>query len=190
MCGRRSAVRASGRRCTTPRSTLVRDAGRTTVTASTDQQVEPPEGPGSLAATTGVGRVELDAAGSRFLLQRGFALEQVERYSVFDLPFDADLVAKHCNGIANRPGQGWGGNNRPNWDNNNRPNWDNRPGLHPDNGSNINNFINNHNNFAVGNGNRWNDWHHGYWGNGQIDHPGYWGYRVGLQSGVLERLFQ
>ena len=32
---------------------------------------------------------------TRFLLQRGFALEQVERYSVFDLPFDADLVAKH-----------------------------------------------------------------------------------------------
>ena len=75
--------------------TLVRDAGRTTVTAATDQQVEPPEGPGTLAATTGVGRVEADAAGSRFLLQRGFALEQVERYSVFDLPFDADLVAKH-----------------------------------------------------------------------------------------------
>jgi GNAT superfamily N-acetyltransferase len=74
---------------------LARDAGRTTVTASTDQQVEPPEGPGTLAATTGAGRVEADAAGSRFLLQRGFALEQVERYSVLDLPFDADLVAKH-----------------------------------------------------------------------------------------------
>ncbi|KQR17916.1 GNAT family N-acetyltransferase [Cellulomonas sp. Leaf334] len=74
---------------------LVRDAGRTTVTAATDQQVEPAEGPGSLAATTGVGRVEADADGPRFLLKRGFALEQVERYSVFDLPFDADLVAKH-----------------------------------------------------------------------------------------------
>jgi tetratricopeptide (TPR) repeat protein len=93
-------------------------------------------------------------------------------------------------GIANRPsrpGQGGGGiqrpDNRPNWNNNNRPNWDNRTGLRPDNNTNINNFINNHNNFAVGNGNRWNDWHHGYWGNGQIDHPGYWGYRAGYNRG-------
>ncbi|WP_146846897.1 GNAT family N-acetyltransferase [Cellulomonas terrae] len=73
---------------------LVRDDGRTTVTAATDQRAEPPEGPGTLAATTGVGRVEADAEGSRFLLKRGFALEQVERYSVFHLPFDADAVAR------------------------------------------------------------------------------------------------
>ena len=75
--------------------TLVREAGRTTVTASSDQRAEPPEGPGTLAATTGVGRVTADDDGPRFLAKRGFALEQVERYSVFDLPFDADLVAKH-----------------------------------------------------------------------------------------------
>lgn len=75
--------------------TRVREAGRTTVTASSDQRAEPPEGPGTLAATTGVGRVTADDDGPRFLAQRGFALEQVERYSVFDLPFDADLVAKH-----------------------------------------------------------------------------------------------
>ncbi|KRD45623.1 GCN5 family acetyltransferase [Cellulomonas sp. Root930] len=73
---------------------LVRDAGRTQVTASTDQQVEPPEGPGTLAATTGAGRVAIDADGPRFLRKRGFALEQVERYSVFDLPFDPELMAK------------------------------------------------------------------------------------------------
>ncbi|WP_146931687.1 GNAT family N-acetyltransferase [Cellulomonas xylanilytica] len=74
---------------------VVRDAGRTTLTTSTDQRAEPPEGPGTLAATTGVGRLVADDAGPRFALARGFALEQVERYSVFDLPFDEDLVAKH-----------------------------------------------------------------------------------------------
>jgi GNAT superfamily N-acetyltransferase len=75
--------------------TLVRDTGRTHVLASSDQRVEPPAGPGTLPATTGVGRVLADDDGPRFLLKRGFALEQVERYSVFDLPFDADLMAKH-----------------------------------------------------------------------------------------------
>lgn len=74
---------------------LVRGAGRTQVTTSTDQRVEPPDGPGTLAATTGAGRVSTADEGVRFALARGFALEQVERYSVFDLPFDAELVAKH-----------------------------------------------------------------------------------------------
>lgn len=74
---------------------IVRDAGRTHVTAATDQRTEPPEGPGTVAATTGVGRVLADDDGPRFLRQRGFVLEQVERHSVLDLPFDADLVAKH-----------------------------------------------------------------------------------------------
>ncbi|WP_421735352.1 GNAT family N-acetyltransferase [Cellulomonas sp.] len=74
---------------------LVRDAGRSQVTASTDQHTEPPEGPGTLAATTGAGRVAVDEDGPRFLLARGFALEQVDRYSVFDLPFDPELIAKH-----------------------------------------------------------------------------------------------
>jgi GNAT superfamily N-acetyltransferase len=75
--------------------TLVREAGRTQVTMSTDQRAEPPDGPGTLAATTGVGRVSVDADGPRFALRRGFALEQVERYSVLDLPYDPELVAQH-----------------------------------------------------------------------------------------------
>jgi len=74
---------------------IVREAGRTHLTCSTDQRAEPPEGPGTLAPGTGAGRVATDDPGPRFVLQRGFALEQVERYSVLDLPFDPDLVAKH-----------------------------------------------------------------------------------------------
>ncbi|WP_315096115.1 GNAT family N-acetyltransferase [uncultured Cellulomonas sp.] len=74
---------------------LVRDAGRTTIGSSTDQRVEPPEGPGTLEPSTGVGRVCADDAGPRFLRERGFALEQVERHSVFELPFDGELIATH-----------------------------------------------------------------------------------------------
>ena len=55
--------RASVPRSTTPSIALVRDAGRTHVTTSTDQRAEPPEGPGTLAATTGIGRVLADDDG-------------------------------------------------------------------------------------------------------------------------------
>jgi hypothetical protein len=74
---------------------LVRDTGRTHMTAGSDQRAEPPEGPGTIAAATGAGRVVADDEGPRFLLSRGFVLEQVERYSVLDLPFDEELVARH-----------------------------------------------------------------------------------------------
>ncbi|MBO3086213.1 GNAT family N-acetyltransferase [Cellulomonas fengjieae] len=79
---------------------LVREAGRTQVTASTDHSVEPPDGPGTLAPSTGAGRVAADADGPRFALQRGFALEQVGRYSVLDLPYDAELIAKRADAEA------------------------------------------------------------------------------------------
>lgn len=74
---------------------LVRADGRTNLTMSTDQRAEPPEGPDTLAATTGSGRVSTADAGTRFALERGFVLEQVARYSQFDLPFDPAFVADH-----------------------------------------------------------------------------------------------
>jgi len=74
---------------------LVRADGRTNLTMSTDQAAEPPEGPDTMVATTGSGRVSTTDAGTRFALQRGFALEQVDRYSRFDLPFDPAFVAEH-----------------------------------------------------------------------------------------------
>ncbi len=73
----------------------VRAAGRTQVTASTDQRVEPPAGPGTLAPATGAGRVAVHDPGPRFLLRRGFTLAQVERYSVLDVPLDPGFVAAH-----------------------------------------------------------------------------------------------
>src|SRR6478735_1603912 len=73
----------------------VRADGRTNLTMSTDQQAEPPEGPDTLAPSTGSGRVSTTAAGTRFALARGFALEQVARYSRFDLPFDPAFIAAH-----------------------------------------------------------------------------------------------
>ena len=73
----------------------VRADGRTNLTMSTDQRVEPPDGPDTLAATTGSGRVSTTDAGTRFALEHGFALEQVARYSQFDLPFDPAFVAEH-----------------------------------------------------------------------------------------------
>ncbi|MEZ0447657.1 GNAT family N-acetyltransferase [Cellulomonas sp. ICMP 17802] len=74
---------------------MVRADGRTQMTMSSDQQVEPPEGPDTLAPTTGTGRVSTTDAGVRFALARGFALEQVARYSRFDLPFDPAIIAEH-----------------------------------------------------------------------------------------------
>lgn len=91
-------------------------------------------------------------------------------------------------GDGNRPGIGDG--NRPDWANNgNRPNW-------AGNGNNFNNInFNNQRNFAVANGNNWNnDWHHGYWGGGAWGGAaagwglGYGaGYRNGYWNGYNDR---
>jgi GNAT superfamily N-acetyltransferase len=67
-------------------------AGRTTFQASTDQRAEPPEGPQTLAPSTGEGRVLATASAVRFAMKHGYELAQVARYSVFDLPFDAEHV--------------------------------------------------------------------------------------------------
>ncbi len=64
----------------------VRSSGRTLVMSSTDQGTEPPAGPGTLAPTTGSGRVAAGDAGVRFARARGWALEQVNRRSELTLP--------------------------------------------------------------------------------------------------------
>ncbi|ROS72110.1 GNAT family N-acetyltransferase [Cellulomonas sp. PhB143] len=73
---------------------VARDAGRGTVVASAEHAPEPPAGPAALAATTGSGRVPRDARATRLATSRGYALEQVERYSVLRLPVDVDAVAR------------------------------------------------------------------------------------------------
>jgi GNAT superfamily N-acetyltransferase len=70
------------------------EAGRSTFQASTDQRVEPPDGPDALAPSTGEGRVLATAGGTRFATRHGYELAQVARYSVFDLPFDQDHVER------------------------------------------------------------------------------------------------
>ncbi len=74
-----------------------RAAGRTTVTTYTSHSPEPEPGPGALTAPTGTGRAPADARPVRFARRHGYALEQVERYSVLHLPGDpgarADLLA-------------------------------------------------------------------------------------------------
>lgn len=64
----------------------IRAAGRTVAQAATDQRSEPAEGPGTLAPSTGAGRVAADSAEVQFMQKRGWALEQVERRSVLELP--------------------------------------------------------------------------------------------------------
>lgn len=71
------------------------DAGRTVLLSNTSHGEEPPPGPGALAATTGAGRVPAEAPGPRFLSARGYALEQVERHSVLDLPLAPDALGAH-----------------------------------------------------------------------------------------------
>lgn len=73
----------------------VRADGRTNLTISVDQRVEPPEGPDTLPATTGSGRVSTTSPGTQFALERGFELAQVARYSRFDLPFEPAFIAEH-----------------------------------------------------------------------------------------------
>ncbi|MEN0128526.1 MAG: GNAT family N-acetyltransferase, partial [Brevundimonas sp.] len=60
-------------------------AGRTRFVVRSAEAPEPPAGPETLTAPTGAGRVRADAPSSRFALRHGFALEQVERYSVLQV---------------------------------------------------------------------------------------------------------
>jgi GNAT superfamily N-acetyltransferase len=75
--------------------TAARDAGRSKLLTSTDQGVEPPPSDGALDPPTGEGRVRRDDPGVRFVLARGWQLEQVERRSVLDVPLSPEVLAAH-----------------------------------------------------------------------------------------------
>lgn len=62
--------------------------GRTTITAWVASSPEPPAGPGTLEAPTGVGRVLDGAPSTRLAMRAGYSLEQVERHSVMTVPGD------------------------------------------------------------------------------------------------------
>lgn len=74
---------------------LVRQDGRNTLFVCTDQRSEPAPGPGTLAPSTGAGLVSSDDPGVRFLRRRGLTLEQVDRYSVLQVPLAAGVLASH-----------------------------------------------------------------------------------------------
>ncbi|OLT53145.1 hypothetical protein BJF88_13060 [Cellulosimicrobium sp. CUA-896] len=71
---------------------LAVDAGRTVLYSATAHGTEPPAGEGAIEATTGSGRVPVDAPGVRLALAHGYALEQVDRHSVLDLPMPPGLL--------------------------------------------------------------------------------------------------
>ncbi|GEA79562.1 GNAT family N-acetyltransferase [Cellulomonas uda] len=73
---------------------LARADGRSTLMAETDHRAEPAPGPGARTATTGSGRIPVDDAGVRFLVARGWTLEQVARRSVLALPVAAGTVER------------------------------------------------------------------------------------------------
>ena len=74
---------------------VVAEAGRSTIQVSTDQRTEPAEGPDTLTPTTGEGRVRASDASTRFATKNGYQLEQVARFSVFELPFDPEFIENH-----------------------------------------------------------------------------------------------
>lgn len=96
-------VRASSRGCGIGRALvergeqIAREAGRTVVCTVTEDSVEPPAGPGTVTATTGVGRVSTDHPGVRCAVARGYVLEQVERHSMLELAEDG-LPVPHPDG--------------------------------------------------------------------------------------------
>jgi len=69
-----------------------RHHGRTTLTCATDQRVEPPAGPGTVAPPTGEGLVATGDPGVRFALRHGWDVEQVGRFSVLDVPAPDDVA--------------------------------------------------------------------------------------------------
>jgi GNAT superfamily N-acetyltransferase len=71
------------------------EAGRTVLYSATAHGTEPPAGPGAIEATTGSGRVPADAPGARLALAHGYALEQVDRHSVLDLPLPPGVLGRH-----------------------------------------------------------------------------------------------
>ncbi|WP_454042682.1 GNAT family N-acetyltransferase [Cellulosimicrobium sp. Marseille-Q8652] len=73
---------------------LAAEAGRTSLLSHTLQGTEPPAGPGTVAATTGAGRVDAEAPATRFARAHGYTLEQVDRHSVLELPLADGLLER------------------------------------------------------------------------------------------------
>lgn len=84
-----------------------RSRGRRMLTTSTDQAAEPDASTGSLVPSTGTGRVPAAHPGVTFLVRRGWALEQVTRRSVLDVPLPADRLAAHAAQAAAAAGPGY-----------------------------------------------------------------------------------
>lgn len=74
--------------------TLVADLGRTVIILDSAHAGEPTaDDPLALVPPTGSGRIRADHPAARFALQRGYAFEQAERYSVLHVPeLDPNLV--------------------------------------------------------------------------------------------------
>lgn len=74
---------------------VVRDAGRTTMNSWLLQKPDiDAEGPNYLAAPTGVGGIDASYATAKAMLDAGWQLEQVERYSVLELPVAPELASE------------------------------------------------------------------------------------------------
>ncbi|WP_251149889.1 GNAT family N-acetyltransferase [Cellulosimicrobium sp. Marseille-Q4280] len=71
---------------------IAREAGRRVILADSTFAPEPPPGPDALEAPTGSGRIPRHDAATTFVLDRGFALEQVVRHSVLELPVPAERL--------------------------------------------------------------------------------------------------
>lgn len=81
-----------------------REHGRTVLMTSIDQGSEPEPGPGTLVPSTGTGRVRADDPSVAFAVHRGWALEQVARRSVLDVPLDPAFLAGHSADAARAAG--------------------------------------------------------------------------------------
>ncbi|MCF4123633.1 GNAT family N-acetyltransferase [Antribacter sp. KLBMP9083] len=73
---------------------VVAAAGRTQVIGEPMFAAEAPEGMDALTPSNGSGRVPADLPTTRFATRHGFALAQVSRKSVLDLPVDAARLAR------------------------------------------------------------------------------------------------
>lgn len=69
--------------------------GRTHLIAETEQTSEPADGVSAVVPSTGTGRLHADDPNVRFMQRHGWALEQVTRYSVLDVPVADELLATH-----------------------------------------------------------------------------------------------
>lgn len=85
----------------------VRAAGRSLAIAATDQREEPSAGPGTLAPSTGSGRVLRSDPGVGFLQRRGWSLGQVERHSELAVPVAPSVLASFASSAASAAGSSY-----------------------------------------------------------------------------------